>query len=158
MKCFEMTARLSLLTVMCIPLFVYADIEPDNLTAVPGLVRTYVASYVFDEAGNVTRINYRIMLGTMNSTQNEEEQQLVDRTHITIRTDEAWENISINTLETVEDGDMSLSVYNMSGAYCYSEKLSAGHTILNLSFLPKGIYLFHIASGSFVENYKLIKR
>lgn len=115
----------------------------------------------YDDAGNIIQKQFysfqnRAPQGVETEQVNTE--TLFDNYNISIKTDFTWANVSISILGDIEPGrNSSLSIHNMTGTNCYTIPLDNNYMRINLSSLPKGIYLFHITIDGTTVTKKLIK-
>jgi len=140
-----------------------SEIETALLDSLSNIISNRVNTYLrfyYDNAGNIIKKERYTSLreNTQDEAENESfAETLFDNYNISIKTDVSWNNVSISILGDLESSKSSLSIYNMYGVNCYTLYLRSNYMTINLSTLPKGIYLFYITIDGTTVTKKLIK-
>ena len=146
-----------LFTLSAFDLQATAEIFPTEEERSASNLITFVMTFTYDNAGNTTMIKCFRQIYGLNSQETDEErlQSLVEDYEVSISADDSWEKVVVNV--TGRDVKPVMSIYNLAGVRCFSEKMEGISMTFNLSSLKKGIYLFQFSTGDNTKTYKLIK-
>jgi len=60
------------------------------------------------------------------------------------------------TIDNINNVDLTLNIYNVTGGLISTEKLQQNHQQIDIGNLNNGIYMFEIKSKEWTEKQKLI--
>ena len=156
-------------TVSIVPLWASGDIPPIietmdslNLTSVNvSNPSQYTYTITYDNAGNTIQRWFQGFVSTYSLLDTDAEQEdtrtLLDSYEVTIKADATWSHVAVSILGDVSLERSSLAVYNLLGASFYSSEISDNYMSMDLSSLPKGVYIFSITVNGNTQTRKLIK-